>query len=99
MRSLTSRTRVALAIIAVGALLAAACGDDSDSPGSAPSGAGANAKGETARAPEFAEDLSPFRLRPGFGPVAYLATDGLTHLDYELYLDNRRPDPRNEDAR
>lgn len=47
--------------------------------------------GEEARVPEFATDLSPLRLQPGFGPVPYLASDGRVHLDYELYLTNRRP--------
>jgi len=47
---------------------------------------------DAARVPQFASDLSPLRLRPGFGPVPYLASDGRVHLDYELYLTNRRPD-------
>jgi hypothetical protein len=46
----------------------------------------------TARAPDFATDRSSLRLRTGFGPVPYLASDGLVHLNYELYLTNRTPD-------
>jgi hypothetical protein len=43
--------------------------------------------------PAFASALSPVRLTPGFGPIPFPATDGKIHLDYELYLTNRRLDP------
>ena len=57
--------------------------------------AAARAEGAGAAAaivPAFVHDLSPLRVQPGFGPVPYLASDGRVHLDYELYLTNRRPD-------
>ena len=85
------RTGVVIGVLVAGALLLAACGDDSGSSAAAASSDGGHLV-ETARAPEFAADLSPFRLRPGFGPVPFLASDGLIHLDYELYLDNRGSD-------
>lgn len=74
----------ALALAGAGMLLSG-CGDDD---------AGDRAGGQAGeRTLDFASDMSPVRLGAGVAPVPFRASDERVHLNYELYLTNRRPEP------
>ncbi len=92
MRTRSRRVPIgAVAAVAL-ALVASACSDDGSSTSETTDSASPASDVAQSRVPEFAEDLSPLRVQPGFGPVPYLASDGRVHLDYEIYLSNRNPD-------
>ena len=94
--------RTVMIAVAVLALVATACSDDDSSDDAAessgaesPGGSGASgaATAGEVRQVETPEAPGPLRMWTGFGPVPFPATDERTHLDYELYLTNRRDEP------
>ncbi len=70
-------------------LIASACSSDSGST-EEPS---TNGQMTEVRLPAFVKDLSSLRLSTGAPPVPFPATDGRTHLSYELYMTNRMNEP------
>lgn len=97
---MSGRAQVLLGGVAVVALLAGACSDSgsggatsSSDSAAASSGSGGALEVGAEPVPEFASDRSSLRLGVGYAPVPYMASDGRVHLDYELYVTNRRPDP------
>lgn len=91
--------RTLVIAIAVLALVSSACSDSDDTSGGSTSttadgdGAEASTVATEARQVETPEAPGPLRMWTGYGPVPYPATDERTHLDYELYLTNRRDEP------
>jgi hypothetical protein len=72
--------------------VSAACGGDDDGD-AATVAATVEAVAAGDRPLARAADRSPVRMRTGFAPVPFPATDGRIHLNYELYMTNRTGEP------
>ncbi len=83
------RSRLCAVALFTALLIASACSSDSGSS-QEPS---ANGDQVDVRLPEFVRDLSSVRLSTGFPPIPFPASDGRTHLSYELYMTNRMNEP------